>query len=214
MKQQLSIIIPYNRDRGYLSQAIKSVERQSAHVKLILAKGDGTCAENLQKGLNQVKTEFYSVLAEDDWISEDFSKRMLITDEIYNELDNIADSSQGTSTADLYYSDAYQMKGNQRKLYRGAYYGHADLLKSTKIHGGAVMYRTESVRKVGGYDTTLTTAEEYDLHLKMSFNNMKFAYVNFPLYFYRIHAENKSKITRANKAEREAYINEIRNRYR
>ncbi len=203
---KLTVLIPYNRDRGWLQQAIDSVKNQSVPVDLILAHSDGTCADNLVKGLDQVNTEFYSVLAEDDWLHEDFAKRML----------QKVDGSNGGffGDFDLFYSDAYQVKSGGRVLCRGAYHGHNDLLKKSFIHGGAVMYKTESVRKVGGYDDTLETAEEYDLHLKMSHAGMQFAYVNFPLYFYRIHADNKSKITKANKAARKSYINEIRDRYR
>lgn len=204
--ERLTVIIPYNKDRGFLQEAIDSVNAQTVPVKLILAHSEGTCAENLQIGLDQVDTEFYSILAEDDWIHEDFTKKML------QKVDNADGGFFGDF--DLFYSDAYQMKRGGRVLWRGAYHGHADLLTGTLIHGGAVMYKTASVRKVGGYDTSLTTAEEYDLHLKMSYNGMQFAYVNFPLYFYRVWSENKSKITKSNKAARAAYINEIRNRYR
>lgn len=199
--ERLTIIIPYNVDRGYLEKALDSVNKQSVSVKLILQQGDKTCAENLADALEKVDTEFYAVLAEDDWLHEDFVKRFLTA------ADNQKD-------ADIYYSDAYQMKPGGRVLWRAAYHGHADLLKKTFIHGGAVMYRTSSVREVGGYDRALTTAEEYDLHLKMSHAGMRFAYVGFPLYFYRVHGDNKSKITRSNKAERKAYIDGIRNRYR
>lgn len=210
--ERLTIIIPYNVDRGYLEKALDSVNRQSVPVKLILQQGDKTCAENLADALEKVDTEFYAVLAEDDWLHEDFAKRMLEAHNNTIVLGSMDWRINGEKA--LYYSDAYQMKPGGRVLWRAAYHGHADLLKKTFIHGGAVMYRTSSVREVGGYDRTLTTAEEYDLHLKMSHAGMRFAYVGFPLYFYRVHGDNKSKITRSNKAERKAYIDGIRNRYR
>jgi GT2 family glycosyltransferase len=195
----LSIIIPFNKDRGWLSKAIESVEKQTEPCELILSKSDNTCAVNLARGLDQVKTEYYAVLAEDDYLHPHFAERML----------------KGIGDAAMSFSDAWRIdpKGNT-KLWRSAYHGHNDLLGGTLIHGGAVMYHTETVRRLGGYDETLTTAEEYDLHLRMSFNGCKFAYVGYPLYYYRLHGDNKSKITRANRSERKTYINQIRDRYR
>ena len=46
---KLTVLIPYNRDRGWLQQAIDSVKNQSVPVDLILAHSDGTCADNLVK---------------------------------------------------------------------------------------------------------------------------------------------------------------------
>jgi len=197
---KVSIIIPYHKDRGYLNQAIESVKAQSYECELILSHSNGTCAINLANGLDKVQTEFYAVLAEDDWLSVDFAKRML---------EKIGD-------ADLCYGYAWRHKGSGKpELWRSSYSGLNDLLNGTRIHGGAVLYRTESVRRVGGYERALETAEEYDLHLRMSKENCKFVESDFPHYHYLMHEENKSVKSGRFKRERNEYINQvIRNRYR
>lgn len=195
---KLSIIIPFVKDRGWLSKAIESVEAQTVPCELILSQSNASCAVNLQKGLDRVQTEYYAVCADDDWLHPKFAERML----------------EGIEDADLAFSDAWRWRGDNSTIYRSSYYGLNDLIKGTRIHGGAVMYRTETVKRLGGYDTELTTAEEYELHLRMSYEYCTFTYVGFALYNYRIHGDNKSMVKRGKTAERKAYINEIRSRFR
>jgi GT2 family glycosyltransferase len=198
---KLTVIIPYNKDRGFLSKAIESVQSQTVEVDLILSHSPDTCAVNLANGLEQVKTKFYAILAEDDWLDHRFAEKML----------------KGIRESDLIYCNAFQYKGYNRSVYRATYNDLAGLIRTNTIHGGAVVYRTDSVRFVGGYDTELTTAEEYDLHLRMSKEGCKFASLNpnFELYNYNLHSDNKSRLDKIRIAERRSYIDkQIKQKYR
>jgi GT2 family glycosyltransferase len=196
---KLTVIIPYNKDRGFLSKAIESVQSQTVEVDLILSHSPATCAVNLANGLEQVKTEFYAILAEDDWLDHRFAEKML----------------KGIGEADLIYCNAFQYNGEKRSVYRTHYSGFNNLINANHLHAGAIIYRTQSVRDVGGYDESLTRAEEYDLHLRMSKLGCKFVILNpnFELYNYRIHGNNKSMVKRE-RSERIAYVNQIKQKYR
>jgi hypothetical protein len=60
------------------------------------------------------------------------------------------------------------------------------------VHGTATMYRKASLDRIGGWDETLGTAEEYDAHLRMLHAGIVFQGVNAVTVTYRKHAGGKS----------------------
>lgn len=191
-----TIIIPYNRDRGYLSEAIASVKAQTRPCELVLSHSPASCAVNLQNGLDRVNTTWYAVLAEDDLLREDFVQRM--------------ENWIGADDFAFGYGQAF---GTRSNLYRSSCYGFDDMLKANTIHGGSVLYRTDFVRSIGGYDTSLSCAEEYDLHLRMLKEGATFVEVGHAVYLYRYHEDQKSKVRLAAKIERELEIKRIREKF-
>jgi glycosyltransferase involved in cell wall biosynthesis len=57
-------------------------------------------------------------------------------------------------------------------------------------HGAGVLFRTEKLREIGGYDESLKNCEDYDLLLRLKKNRAKGYYLPVPLYRYYIHGEN------------------------
>jgi len=57
-------------------------------------------------------------------------------------------------------------------------------------HGAGVLFRTDLLREVGGYDESLKNCEDYDLLLRLKANGAKGYYLPVPLYRYYIHGEN------------------------
>lgn len=172
-----TVIIPYNKDRGYLNEAIASVNAQTVKCKLILSHADATCAVNLKNGLDKVDTEFYAILAEDDLLSPNFIK---IMESVIGNNDFAIANGVGFGVSEY--------------VYKSQCTGLKDLLQKNTIHGGAVLYRTDSVRKAGGYDLKLFCAEEYDLHLRLLANGAKFIYTDSNVYLYRRHTQQKYKV--------------------
>jgi glycosyltransferase involved in cell wall biosynthesis len=192
-----TIIIPYNIDRGYLAEAIESVENQTKPCKLIVSHSPASCAINLQNGLDKVDTKYYAVLAEDDRLRKDFVQLMEL------------------SIKDHSFAYGYgQSFGLSEKLYRSSCYGLKDLLKHNTIHGGSVLYDTDYVISVGGYNTSLNCAEEYELHLRMLKNGCTFVEVAHAVYLYRYHEKQKSKVRLSDKVARDAEIERIKSMYR
>jgi glycosyltransferase involved in cell wall biosynthesis len=57
-------------------------------------------------------------------------------------------------------------------------------------HGAGILFRTEKLREIGGYDESLRNCEDYDLLLRLKKSGGKGHYLPVPLYRYYIHGEN------------------------
>lgn len=57
-------------------------------------------------------------------------------------------------------------------------------------HGAGVLFRTEALREIGGYDESLRNCEDYDLLYRLKKNGQKGYYLPMALYRYYIHGEN------------------------
>ena len=198
----VSIIIPYNKDRGYLQDAFASVWRQTYRdFEIILEKGDYSLGKNANNGLWKARGEFIKVLAEDDELTPDCLKILV----------------EGIQGYDFIYSDAENF-GNLPPGWDARSHDKTvtleSMLKGNGIHGGSTLYRKEVLEAVGGYDEDLWTGEEYDLHLKLLKNGYKHRHVPGIVYRYRIHINNKSiPATSTERKARHEYIDQIRKKY-
>jgi len=75
-------------------------------------------------------------------------------------------------------------------------------------HGAGVMFRTEALRSVGGYDEDLRNCEDYDLLVRMKKAGLQGFYLPVPLYRYYIHGDNMTL-----SAERELAKEMVRKRH-
>lgn len=186
-----SIIIPYNHDRGYLSDAIRSAEGQGV---VIPYQSDNTVGHNINKAVEQVETEFICILAEDDLLT-------------YN---SVQDRVEAIGSAPWIHA---------RGVAFGPGYEHPinwtlpdptleEMLVVNRICGGTQLYRTDLFREVGGYDESLKTAEEYEFHLRLISLGHDPAFVDSVVYKWRRHNEQKSLGSRTDQRERQQYIDE------
>jgi len=194
----VSVIIPYNEDRGFLQDAIESVWSQTYRdFELILAKGDGTLGQNVNKGIEQAAGEFVKILAEDDELTPDCLK--ILTDGIqgydfiYSDAENFGELPSGWDARS--HDKTVSLDG---------------MLVANCMHGGTTLYRSGILKDVGAYDTTLWTGEEYDLHLRLLKAGYKHRHVPGIVYRYRIHGNNKSMRDRVARHE---YIDQIKKKY-
>jgi len=197
----VSVIIPYNVDRGYLRDAKLSVLNQSySDWEIINAHSDNKCSYNINLGLERAKGEYIKILAEDDLLPPR-SLEMLV---------------KGIQGYDFVYGDAefFGEGYTGPKRYRDKTVTLDSMLEKNGINGGGCLYRTEILRAVGGWDETLWTAEEYDLHLRLIKNGYKHRHIPGIVYRYRIHGDNKSiakdSFSRLNRHE---YIEQIKQKY-
>ena len=68
----VSIIIPYNEDRGYLDEAIRSAVMQDYprnRYEIIVQEGDHFLGKNINDALRRAKGRYIKVLAEDDLLT-------------------------------------------------------------------------------------------------------------------------------------------------
>jgi len=133
---KIAIIIPYQTDRGFLDEALKSVERQTYPadlIELIEVQSLNTVGHNLNEGIAQAKgCDLIRYLCDDDRLTA-----TSITDTVDHFKNNIHD--------DFIHSNAlnFWQSGTRQELYKPPIKnpGLSDLLRHNVIHGGTVTYR-------------------------------------------------------------------------
>lgn len=202
MLDKVSVIIPYVKDRGYLNEAIKSVECQDykGEIELILSQSNKGVSYNLNRGINQATGTYIKYLCDDDKLT----------------LNSISDSVRVMQGNDFIHGNAVNFWNNgQRSLHQPLIKRPTlnDLLTRNHIHGGTLMYRKDVFERFGMFDESLTTGEEYDFNLMLLSKGARIGYCNHFLYLYRRHFEQKSLGRCSNQHERALLIQEIRERY-
>lgn len=198
----VSIILPYNEDRGYLQRMITSVHAQTyKDIELITVHNPFSVAKNFNIGLNKAKGEWVKVVGEDDWLPET----------------SISDLMGGIGDAPWACANAYNVSGRSmsREIPPLDKINLKDMAINNVIHGGTTLYRTDVLRKIGGMDETLWTGEEYDMNMHLMSKGYLPVYINKFVYYYQISSFQKSRAyRRKDPVKREAALNEIRNRYK
>lgn len=200
MKEKVTVIIPYKIDRGWLKDAIASVPN---NVQLLVSQGPGNWPANFNKVWDQVEGEYVKYLHEDD---------MLTSDSIESSLRGFED----LPTVDFIHGNAYELYQDSGKMVLWQpsikYPNVGSMLQKNTIHSATVMYRKSVFERVGLFDETLNTAEEFEFNLRCLKAGMKIAYVGNTLAIYRRHPAQKVRTvsTFAKDQEREM----VRNKYR
>lgn len=183
-KKKVTVIIPYNKDRGWLKDAIQSVPDG---VQLILSQGQGNWPQNFNKALHQAEGAYIKYLHEDDMLTPN-----CIEDSVN------AIEEQGV---DFIHGEAVEIfmdDGGTTQRYRPKVQIPTlqDLLVKNVIHSATLMYKKEVFEKVGGFDETLNTAEEYEFNLRSLQAGLKIGYCPTPLAFYRRHSQQKVRVVK------------------
>ena len=195
----VSVIIPYNKDRGWLKAAICSVPKG---VQLLISKGDGGWPENFNKVLSQATGKYIKYLHEDDMLTENCIK------------DSIHALEQ--QEVDFIHGNAIEInvENKNQKVYIPKIKQPTvqDLKKKNVIHSTTTMYRREIFEKLGGFNETLNTQEEYEFNLRCLKAGFKIGYCNANLAFYRRHPAQKVRVvSKKEKKEEKQLVNTMHN---
>jgi len=200
MLPKVTIIIPYNKDRGWLNEAIESVNNQSyrGEIELILSQSNNGVSHNLNQGIKQATGDYIKYLCDDD---------RLTVNSILDSVNAIQgyDFLHGRAVSFGDFNDVFTPPVINPNLNR--------MIIGNCMHGGSLMYHCSVFDRFGLFDETLTTGEEYDFNLKLLKGGAKLAYCNEILYEYRRHAEQKSLGHGVNQGLRQQQIKQIRLRY-
>jgi hypothetical protein len=200
-KKKVTVIIPYNVDRGYLQSAIDSVPED---VQLIISQGDGNWPQNFNKVLSQAEGKYIKYLHEDDMLTpnciEDSVKALEEqgVDFIHG---NAVQYSQRTGGKMIWIPPVLFPTLNQ-------------LLEKNTIHSATTMYRREVFAKVGLFNETdqVRSFEEYEFNIRCLQMGMKIGYCNSTLAYYRRHPNQLIKKT--SKISRRVNRNKVVNKYK
>jgi len=201
----ISIIIPFNKNRGYLEAAIASAQNQrfDGEYEILPIQGDYNVSTNINRGVRIAKGEYIKLLGEDDMLTRDCLQTLI----------NRARQTRYGCGA-IVAADAINWNDDGYcALSRSDPDGTGATLEAMKerneIHGGTVLYHRTLLEQFP-FDESLTTAEEYDVHLRIIKAGYQFSFVDKVVYLYRIHMGQKSQ---QDLKERHRIINEIKARY-
>ncbi len=191
-KRRVTVIIPYRVDRGWLKEAIESVPLD---VQLLVSQGEGNWPANFNKVLEQAEGKFIKYLHEDDMLTPNCIEDSVRALEEQN--------------VDFIHGNAIEIQSGSDKMVKWVtkvqYPTLQDLLVKNVIHSATTMYRRDVFTKVGSFDESLNTAEEYEFNLRCLYAGLKIGYCNSFLAIYRRHPKQKVRIIPAadRKKERE-----------
>lgn len=200
----VSIIIPYDRDRGFLKECIKSAEAQnfSGNYEVIVQRGNYTVGKNMNDGVMRAKGKYIKKLDEDDFLPPDSIQILYDFAE------------QGDY--DWVWADAicFNPEGRQWVHKSRSWVTLNLLLNRNYIHGGTALYHRKTFEEQGGFDENLWTAEEYDWHLLLIQKNYERGYIPHIVYWQRIWDGSKYlNYERKKGKERVELRNIIKSRY-
>ena len=206
---KVSVIIPYNEDRGGLHQAIRAAENQDGFklgidYEIIPQFGDFTVGKNINDAVKKAKGEYIKICAEDDELTEN----CLIT--LYE---------LATDGYDLVCANAIRISPEPK--FRGYWNSSipelvSDLAKENTINGGTILYRKETMPV---WDEDMWCAEEYDVSLRMAAAGLRFGHIAEYVFCYRMWRGQKSRVTLSTAQrtefdmERQEYIFNLRLKY-
>jgi len=201
MRQKVSIIIPYDIDRGWLNEAIESVNAQTyPNIELIISQSDKGVSYNLNDGIMKATGTYVKYLCEDDKLTPR----------------SIELSVQAMKGNDLIHGNSLIL-GHTGKLSLfvplDKHPTLTQMIHNNRIHGGTLMYRRDVFERFGYFDESLWTGEEYDFNMMLLSKGAKLGYCGAALYVYRRHEQQKSLGRKANQTKRKQAIKEIRQRY-
>lgn len=168
-------------NRGYLDAALESLDAQSFQdYELILSQSDNTGGYNMNRGIEKSSGKYIVYLCDDDLLTHDSLKYRweFMEDNNYDFM-----HSRGQKLHQTGVLTPYSMTN--------PYAQFNEVLKNNGIMGGSTMYRTE-ILKENLFNEELTTAEEWELHLRLLSKGYKLGFLDKTTYIYRIHSQQKS----------------------
>lgn len=205
MQPSISVIIPFNQDRGYLNAAIQSLLSQTfKDYELILSNDNVTVGVNINRGIKKAEGKYICYLCDDDLLTPNSLKTRFE----FMEANNF----------DFIHSRGQKLfKDGTLKDYNltNPYAQFNSVLHDNGIMGGSTMYRADML-KDNPFDEELTTAEEWELHLRLLSSGYKLGFLDSITYVYRIHTYQKSigSTSPAYQEERQKIKDSIRSRFK
>jgi len=94
----------------------------------------------------------------------------------------------------LIYPDYYIIDENGMKLSRVKRENFINKVRMLDLpaHGACTMFKTSTLKKIGGYDESFNCQDGYDIWLKI-INKYHISNINYPLFSYRQHTTNLTK---------------------
>jgi len=200
---KVSVIIPFVKDRGYLQEALDSVEAQTfKDYELILSQSENGVSYNINRGIERATGEFIKLLSDDDKLTPN----------------SLQDLVAAMGDNDFIHAKAINFKGAIQNIVGPEVKIPTlqILLSKNHIHAATLMYRRDCAERFGKWDESLWTGEEVDYNMMILSKGAKVGYCDSAVCWYRVHGEQKStgRKDTEHKNKRFEAIKQIKNRYR
>mgnify|MGYP003145496700 CR=1 FL=1 len=206
---KVTVIIPYDKSRGYLQEAIDSVKSQTyTDIELIVEQGYCVWPVSANKAIQKSSGDLIKILAEDDLLTPQ-SVEHAVGYFSSNAVDFIH------SNAINFFEDGREEYWNpSTQKYPGSPLPTFEQnLEENKIHGGSVTYRRRCFEK-RLFDETLWTGEEWEFHLWLQKSGYALGYLNEFTGRYRRHSNQKSLGSQSIQRDRHKEFSRIRDKFR
>jgi glycosyltransferase involved in cell wall biosynthesis len=189
---KVTIVIAYNIDRGWLSEAVKSAEKQEGwrlnkDYEIIVQQGHCNVGVNFNAAVKKAKGKYIKGCAEDDRLAPGCLQALYT----FAEANNL----------DFVCADAYSFEGKNiiERQCSELPMRVDELAWRNSIHGGTILYRKSAMPL---WNEDLWTGEEYDVTLRMAASGCKFGKLDEVVYWYRSHPKQKSVMYRYGDGEK------------
>ena len=186
MDYKVSVIIPYNHDRGYLKDAVDSCSKQDGFrigkdYEIILQKGDCVVAKNVNDAVAKAKGKYIKKCDEDDMLTP-------------NCLRDLYEFAEGGGY-DFVCANAmnFSNETGERLVIKSRLpdtISEYAFDRTINISSGLYLRSTMLKFKV---NEDLWTGEDFDLILRMADAGCRFGYLDRVVYQWREWYENKSR---------------------
>jgi glycosyltransferase involved in cell wall biosynthesis len=180
MLPKVSVIVPYNKNRGWLYDCIWSIVTQdyAGEIEILLSKSNERVGTNINRAVKKATGDFVKFIAEDDMLTPNC----------------IRESVEGIGQFDVIHGNAYIIENgsivnvfypNLKELTLDA------MLSSNRVHGGTLFFKRDALVNEP-FDESLWTGEEYELNLRLLKKGYTFGYVDAFMTYNRRHGLQKS----------------------
>jgi len=171
--KKIDIVIIDDGSTDNSRNVIKKFSQKYRNIFVIFQKNKGLIKSS-NRALYSAKGKYILRLDADDWLHKNAIKKM------YNYLEN-------NNTAEFVFSDYYQVNDKGKILFQ---YKRHDFNKvrihDQPAHGACALFRTQTLKLMGGYDERSTCQDGLDLWLRY-IKKFPIHNINEPLFYYRQH---------------------------
>ena len=203
---KVSVIVPYTTNRGWLDEAIESIEGQdySGEIEYILSQSEAGVSHNINEGFKECTGDIIRWLSEDDKLTA-------------NSISASVKYFEANPTVDFFHSQSHIINpaGQITDTFKPRYtpFTASELAAKNYIHGGTVVYKRKCF-ETALYNTELWTGEEYEYNMRLLSLGFNLGYLPEVTYMYRKHEHQKSARSNRNLQRRIVAIKEIKALYR
>jgi glycosyltransferase involved in cell wall biosynthesis len=207
MDCKVSIIIPYNIDRGFLKAAIASCEDQDdftlgVDYEIITQQGDYFVSKNVNDAIAKAQGKYIKKCDEDD----------MLTPNCLIDLYTFAEEGG----YDFVCANAVHFGDENNTISSMIPETVGELADLKSIHISSGLFLRSAMLEV---NEEMWTAEDFDLILRMASGGCKFGYLDAVVYMYRVWGLNKSRdfntVPNARKGSKFRYefVQELQDKY-